>query len=47
LAKTKTIHKRQTHLIVRKDVHKDYDGKGPVEKKTPAISVKGLGAKMN
>jgi hypothetical protein len=54
LTKVKPTHKRQTHLLVREDVHKDYDCKGSIappppqkKKKTLVIGLKGLGAKMN
>jgi hypothetical protein len=47
--KVKHIHKRQTHLLVREDVHKDYDRRGSVakKKKTSAMRLEGLVTKMN
>jgi hypothetical protein len=45
--KAKPIRKRQTHLLDREDVHKDYDRKASVEKKPLVVGLKGLGAKTD
>jgi hypothetical protein len=34
-------------LSIERMLHEDYDRKGSVEKKIAALSLKGLGAKMN
>jgi hypothetical protein len=47
LTKAKPIHKRQTHPLVREVLHKDFDRWGSAEKKSLAVSLKGLGAKTN
>jgi hypothetical protein len=39
------IHKRQTYLLVREMLHKDYYRKCSVEKLIMAVSLKELGAK--
>jgi hypothetical protein len=37
------IHTRQTHPLVRQDVHKDYDRMGSVQNnKSEVVSLKGL-----
>jgi hypothetical protein len=46
--KAKHIHKRQTHrptLSSERMLHKDYDHKGSVEKKSLVMSLNGLGSK--
>jgi hypothetical protein len=43
--KAKHFHKRQTHLLVREMLHKDYYRKSSVEKKSLVVSLKGLDAK--
>jgi hypothetical protein len=45
--KAEHIHKRQTHLLAREDVRKDYDRKGSDAKISLVVSFKGLGAKTN
>jgi hypothetical protein len=42
LARTSSNYKRQERML-----HKDYDWKGSVEKKSLVVSLKGLGAKKN
>jgi hypothetical protein len=44
--KAKHIHKRQTHLLVREMLLKDYYRKSSVEK-ILAVSLEGFGAKTN
>jgi hypothetical protein len=46
LATTSSNSKRQTHPLVRQDLHKDYERKYSVEKML-VVSLEGLGAKMN
>jgi hypothetical protein len=45
--KAKHIHKRLINFLVREILHRDYDHKGSVEKKSLVVSLKGLGAKTN
>jgi hypothetical protein len=48
LARASSNCKRQTHRLVREDIHKDYDSNGSAEKKKMlAVSLKGLVAKRN
>jgi hypothetical protein len=45
--KVKYIHKRQTHLLVRECLRKDYYHKSSVEKKILVVGLKGPDNKTN
>jgi hypothetical protein len=47
LEKAKHIHKRQAHPLSEKMIHKDYDSKVSVEKKTLVVSLKEFGTKTD
>jgi hypothetical protein len=46
LTKAKPIHKRLPNPLIREGI-KDYDREGSVEKKILAVSLQGLGAKLD
>jgi hypothetical protein len=45
--KAKPIHKRQTHPVVERMLHKDCDRNGSVARKSLVVKIKELGTKIN